>query len=94
MKPEELMKYAGIIEQAKKQQRAKKLELNNVRVLEDKQIAKVNAPIVKALGENKKSPMTWFGLGKAYYYHGDYENSLICLNQANVYDYMQFYKVL
>jgi hypothetical protein len=53
MKPEELMKYAEMIEVAKKQQRAKKLELNNVRVLEDKQIAKVNAPIVKALGENK-----------------------------------------
>ena len=53
MKPEELMKYAGIIEQAKKQQRAKKLELNNVRVLEDKQIAKQANPIVKALGENK-----------------------------------------
>ena len=47
------MKYAEMIEQAKKKQRAKKLELNNVRVLEDKQIAKVNAPIVKALGENK-----------------------------------------
>jgi hypothetical protein len=43
---------------------------------------------VKALGENKKTPMTLFGLGKAYYYYGDYENSLICLNQANVYDYM------
>jgi hypothetical protein len=53
MKPEELMKYAEMIEQAKIKQRAKKLELNNVRVLEDKQIAKVNAPIVKALGENK-----------------------------------------
>ena len=55
MKPEELMKYAGIIEQAKKQQRAKKLELNNVRVLEDKQIEKQANPIVKALVENKEA---------------------------------------
>jgi tetratricopeptide (TPR) repeat protein len=45
------------------------------------------AVLVKALAENKQSPMTWFGLGKAYYYYGDFINSRICLNQANVYDH-------
>ena len=54
MKSEDLLKYAGIIEQAKMEQRKKKLELNKVRITEEKQIEKVNAPIVKALGENKE----------------------------------------
>ena len=55
MKAEDLTKYAEILEVAKKEQRRKKFELNRVTVLEDKQIQKVNAPIVKALGENEKN---------------------------------------
>ncbi len=53
MKADELIKYAGIIEQAKIEQRKKKLELNKVRVMEEKQIEKQANPIVKALVENK-----------------------------------------
>ena len=55
MKAEDLTRYAEIIDVAKKEQRRKKLELNKVKVIEEKQIEKVNAPIVKALGENEKN---------------------------------------
>jgi hypothetical protein len=50
-----LTRYAEIIDVAKKEQRRKKLELNKVKVIEEKQIEKVNAPLVKALGENEKN---------------------------------------
>ena len=55
MKASDLTRYAEIIDVAKKEQRRKKLELNKVKVIEEKQIEKVNAPIVKALGENEKN---------------------------------------
>jgi len=55
MKASDLSRYAEIIDVAKKEQRREKLELNKVKVIEEKQIEKVNAPIVKALGENEKN---------------------------------------
>jgi hypothetical protein len=55
MKASDLTRYAEIIDVAKKEQRRKKLELNKVKVIEEKQIEKVNAPIVKQLGENEKN---------------------------------------
>ena len=55
MKAEDLTRYAEIIDVAKKEQRRKKLELNQVKVVEEKQIEKLNAPVVKALGENEKN---------------------------------------
>ena len=53
MNTDQLSLLANIIEEAKKEQRRKKLELNRVKVLEEKQIEKVNAPIVKKLEENE-----------------------------------------
>ena len=53
MRADELTKYAQIIDDAKKEQRRKKLELNKVKVIEEKQIEKQANPIVKAINENK-----------------------------------------
>lgn len=44
------------------------------------------AVLTRALAENKKSPLGWIGLGKAYYYMANYDKSKTALNQANVYD--------
>ena len=53
MTPEELIAYAQIIEEAKKQQMKNKLELNKVRVLEEKKIEKLQAPVIQQLKENE-----------------------------------------